>query len=81
MSNVSPVVRNTTNALQTLVAVNNLDQSLFVDKEKEIIGKHWNKVFLQNTVSEDIYDAIASKSGASAATRNTVIKINLYFED
>ena len=81
MSNVSPVVRNKTNTHQTLAPVNTLDQSLFVDQEREIIGKHWNKVFLQNTVSEDIYDAIASKSGASAATRNTVNKMNLSVAD
>ena len=81
MSNAPPVVQNTTDTLQTLVRVNNLDQSLYVDKDTEIISKHWNKVFLQNTVSEDIYDAVASKSGTSAANRKTVIKIYLSVAD
>ena len=60
-------------ALRTLVSVNNIDQSVFTDGDSETIGKYWSKVFLQNSVGEDIYNAIANKSGTAAATRDLVI--------
>ena len=60
--NVNPKART---PYQTLVPVNNIDQSKFVQTDLATISKHWNKVFFSNTVSEDIYDAIAAKSGTS----------------
>ena len=60
-------------ALQTLMSVNSIDQSVFTDGDSETIGKYWSKVFLQNSVGEDIYNAIANKSGTAAATRDLVI--------
>ena len=64
-------------ALRTLVSVNNIDQSVFTDGDSETIGKYWSKVFLQNSVGEDIYNAIANKSGTAAATRDLVIMTGL----
>lgn len=66
-------------AVQTLVSVNNIDQSVFQIGDKATTTKYWNAVFLQNSVSEDIFDAIASKSGTSAATREKVSAPGNYF--
>ena len=60
--NVNPTART---PYQTLVPVNNIDQSKFAQTDLATVSKHWNKVFFRNTVSEDIYDAIAAKSGTS----------------
>ena len=61
-----------TDAVHTLVSVNNIDQSVFKTSDRAIASKYWDSVFLQNSVGDDLYDAIASISGSSVATRETV---------
>ena len=51
---------------QTLVSVNQLDHSKFIEGDRLAVGKYWDKVFTQNNTSEEIYDAIACKGGNSA---------------
>lgn len=54
----------TADAVQTLVSVNNMDQSVFRDGDKTILASSWHKVFKNCSPTEEIYNAIASKSGA-----------------
>lgn len=72
----------TPNAVQTLVAANNIDQSKFVQSDLDTTKKYWDDVFFQNHVSGDIFDAIASKSGTANAVRAkasvTDILMNVY---
>ena len=60
-----------TTAYQTLVSVNSLDHSKFVDVDRLAVGKYWDKVFTQNNTSEEIFDAIACK-GTNADRNKTV---------
>lgn len=64
---------------QTLVSVNNIDQGKFVQSDLASVSKHWSKVFFNNTVSEDIYNAIAAKNGTAKPTTDKVSKY--YFDD
>lgn len=62
-------------ALQAICANNNMDTSVFVDGDRATARTYWNNVFVheyQNAVTESLYNAIASKSGAaeSAEHRN-----------
>lgn len=59
-------------AVQTLMSVNNIDQTQFVQSDLDVTRKYWDEVFFQNHVSGDIYDAIASLSGAANTTRQQV---------
>ena len=52
---------------QTLTSVNKVDQDKFKTSDLRTVTKYWDKVFLQNTVSEGIYDAIAGMSANAAA--------------
>ena len=52
---------------QTLTSVNKVDQDKFKTSDLKTVTKYWDKVFLQNTVSEGIYDAIAGMSANAGA--------------
>lgn len=71
-ANQTPLVAADTalDAVQTLVSVNNIDQTVFSDSDRASAVKYWDECFFQNTVSEDIYDAIASKSGTASVIRD-----------
>lgn len=56
----------------TLRDIGSIDESVFAPEDKTTFSKFWDKTFFQKTVSEDIYDAIASRSGASVAAREKV---------
>lgn len=58
-------VRNECTPYMTLIPVNNIDPEKFKRNDQVTIAKYWNKCFLQKSVSENIYNAIASQSGAS----------------
>lgn len=47
----------------TLISVNNIDQDKFVESDRVAATQHWSHVFIQNTISEEIFDAIATRSG------------------
>ena len=49
---------------QTLVSVNSINPDKFKTSDRAAASKHWYNVFLQNSVSEEIYDAIASKNNS-----------------
>ena len=55
-----------------LISVNGttVDEQKFVDLDREVASRRYKNVFMQNTVGEDIFDAIASKSGSKAVGRN-----------
>ena len=56
---------------QCLLSVNAvLDQDKFVATDHKAAKLRYSSVFLQNTVGDDIFDAIASKSGTQAVLRN-----------
>lgn len=82
--NVSPIAVNTVlgtatrrpTPYQTLVSVNNIDQEKFVQTDLATVSKHWSKVFFNNTVSEDIYNAISAKNGTAKSTTDQVSKSN-----
>jgi hypothetical protein len=59
---------------QTLMSVSSVvdDQSKFEASDFEAAKKRYSSVFINNSVSEDIFDAIAAKSGSIAATRSKV---------
>ena len=59
---------------RTLVSVNSIvdDQTKFHDSDFEAVKKRYNCVFINNSVSEDIYDAIAAQRGSQIATRSKV---------
>jgi hypothetical protein len=67
---------------QTLISVNNcLDNETFKSGDRTIITKWWDKVFQQNSVCEDIFNAIASRSGAGKSSDQSDlvrIKLSLY---
>lgn len=48
---------------QTLTVINTFDYSKFESVDKGVFEKHWDEVFISNSVSDDIYDAISSISG------------------
>lgn len=46
----------------TLLSFSSINSDQFKVSDRAATSKHWYKVFLQNSVSEEIFDAIASKS-------------------
>ena len=56
-------------AYQTLISVNSIDQEQFKSSDRKAVEGLWCKVFVQNTVSEEIFDAIAAKSGELQAKK------------
>ena len=42
-----------------------LDPAKFVEKDKEALSKNWRKAFGRDLVSDELYDAISAKTGAS----------------
>ena len=46
-----------------------IDEASFVKDDTETYERYWSKTFFQNQISENIYDTIASKSGAGNAAR------------
>lgn len=52
-------------AYETLVSVNNIDQSKFEKGDASIIANCWNHIFFQKEHSNRIYNAIADQSGAA----------------
>jgi hypothetical protein len=59
------------NLYQCLLSVNAvLHQDKFVATDHRAAKLRYSSVFLQNTVGDDIFDAIASKSGSKAVLRN-----------
>lgn len=65
-----------TDALQAIVANNNMDTSVFVDGDRATARTYWNEVFVheyQNTVTESLYNAIASKSGATESAEHAQV--------
>jgi hypothetical protein len=56
---------------QCLLSVNSVvDQDKFEASDREATQLRYKNVFMQNTVGDDIFDAIASKSGSKAVMRN-----------
>ncbi len=56
---------------QCLLSVNSVvDQDKFEASDREATQLRYSNVFMQNTVGEDIFDAVASKSGSKAVMRN-----------
>jgi hypothetical protein len=56
---------------QCLLSVNSvLDQDKFEASDRKATKLRYGSVFMQNTVGDDIFDAIASKSGSKAVLRN-----------
>ena len=51
-----------TTGYQTLISVNSIDPDKFKTSDRAAASKHWYNVFVQNSVSEEIYDAITSKN-------------------
>ena len=64
----------TTQTLQTLVPVTNINQAVFIDGDKAIVRERWSKVFVSEFVSENLFYAIAKKRGASSSGNNQVSK-------
>ncbi len=62
---------------QTLMSVSAVvdDQSKFEASDFAAAKKRYSSVFINNSVGEDIFDAIAAKSGGIAATRSKVSNI------
>lgn len=69
-STVTTTDQSTATPYQTLISVNSIDQEKFKSSDLKSIKELWNKIFIQNTVSEEIYDAIAAKSGAAQVTND-----------
>jgi hypothetical protein len=63
--NLVPVAAPT--VYQTLVSVNNMDETQFRIGDEKVLAKYGPKVFQNNMVSEDIYNTIANRSGAPQA--------------
>lgn len=59
-------VNGEVDAVQTLVSVNNMDQSVFLEDDKAIAQRAWKSVFVHvnDAVTESIFTAIATKSGS-----------------
>lgn len=55
---------------QTLLSVASINPAVYNTSDRLTVEKHWSSCFIQNSVSEDIYDAIASKSGSSSLVRD-----------
>ena len=63
-----------TNVLVTLLTVNKIDQTQFVESDKEILGKHWSKIWIQNIAAEEVFDAIATIAGAAPSPDTSTLK-------
>jgi hypothetical protein len=63
---------NTVTTLQSLIPLNGttIDEEKFVESDRVAACRRYKNVFMQNCVGEDIFDAIASKSGSKAVGRN-----------
>ena len=64
-----------TDAVQKLISLNSIDQSIFIEGDKQIVKANWNKVFkhqYEGAVTDSIFDAIASKSGVKSAECKSV---------
>ena len=59
----------------TLVSVNNIDQDQFKSDDQSTVSRYWFKVFIQNNISSDTYDAIAGKSGAALQAARDSVRI------
>ncbi len=60
-----PTVLPTMDAVQLLASVNTINPEAFRNTDKLTLKTYFPKVFLQKVVSDDIYNAIASKSGSA----------------
>ena len=52
-------------AYERMTSVTTLDKTAFADSDLKTVREHWSQTFLQNNASEDIFAAIASKSGST----------------
>lgn len=62
--------------VQTLMSVNNLDPNLFRDNDRKASQKSFDKTFVSKLTSQEIHDAIASKSGAR--TKSAQVRASMY---
>lgn len=56
-----------------------VDQTVFQESDFNSISKNWHKAFIQNNASEEIYRAVAGKSGGTVndkSVEDDVSKIN-----
>lgn len=58
------------NAVQTLMSVNNIDQSVFIAQDKVTVNKYMGD-FFQNLSSEGVYEAVVAMSGSSRTIHGT----------
>lgn len=58
-------------AVQTLMSVNNIDQSVFVAQDKATVNKYMGDYF-QNLSSEGVYEAVVAMTGSVSTMRGTV---------
>ena len=56
----------------TLASVDSIDQDQFKASDLKAVTELWDAVFIQNAVSEEIYDAISAYSGKSQARKDAV---------
>ena len=59
----APVTGPTPYKKLTLIPAQSVDEEKFVTSDLRTVTKYWDKVFLSNTASENIYKAIAAKGG------------------
>ena len=65
--------------LVTLLSVNRINQAQFIDSDKEVLGKHWSKIWIQNIATEEVFDAIATIAGAVPSPDTSTVKASEIF--
>ena len=61
-------------AYDRMTSVATLDKTLFAESDLKTVRENWSQTFLQNNTSEEIFGAIASKSGN---TNDKALKANV----
>lgn len=59
-------------AIQTLISVNTIDQTVFAASDAAAGDKYWSKTFIDNTISQNLHDFIGAHCGGSTAIRDSV---------
>ena len=65
--------------LVTLLSINKIDQAQFIESDKEVLGKHWSKIWIQNIATEEVFDAIATIAGAVPSPDTSAVKASQLF--
>lgn len=60
----APIAEAPITGYMTLTSFASINADQFKSSDRTATSKHWYKVFLQNSVSEEIFDAIASKNNS-----------------